>query len=962
VPGGRGTTLDGEFPHAPDGRTSSDETGRRPGVRADRTERTQRRAGGRQAGPAARSPSPSPSRAASPQIGWAQGADDEAGTQEPRPPAGEERAPEEPAPDEPDADAFEGGSAEPPPGYEVLRIRGQGLSALETEVPTSVTQFDAAAIQALGAQNVADLAKVTPNVEIRTSGATTATFFIRGVGLSDFNANAPSAVAIYQDDVALNLPALQLGQFFDLQDVQVLRGPQAWGRGRNASGGAIRMVSAKPTGRLESNLRSTVGRYDFRDFEGALETPILQDSLAARLAFRFSERDPFGKNRCANAVGPRPNREPVAPGAPAPPQPDGIEVRLPPPSVAGQRPELNGPVFCGESLVGIPNPRDPNRTDPVQPDNVFVSDVPSGLPDEVNDRGLWAARAQLRFQPQDTEMDWLLNGHGSRLDQLSTLGQTFGTNGRRINPDGPNFEGLLGASDRQGYTDPDVVELRTLLRSKLAARFPTIPNQELTRLTQLALQDELAEHLDLRPYHGDYNTVGDTTLDTWGTFLRGDVRFGDVDFTTITAYDAYDRFRHTDQDFTPNIVFENVTEDEAWQVYQDFQLSGALADTAVQWRAGAYAHYQDLDVEVTNDFGGNPGAAFRQYTEKTVSYALYGGLTWDLFDDFTVEGGVRWNWERKELDYFLINIGVELTDEPSNVWEAPTGSLALTYRLTDRVALSWKYARGWKSGHYNGTSSNIRGVTVAEPEEIDSFEVALKGSWFDDRVSLGASLFYYIYENYQVFVVADDFSSQPQIEVINANDAEVYGSEIDLKIEPLDGLLLTARVGWLESQFLDFTQEVPVSVLNFGPPPRTDTFSVTRDYSGNRLINSPRWKVSLGAEYTIGLGRYGSLIPRYDGAWSDDVFFDPTQGRGVPNSMGERYKPRCTIAQCAFWLHNVRLGYRTPEGNIEIGGWVRNLTDEQYKTYAFDASTFAQTVIVFTGEPRMFGLDLTVRF
>ena len=68
------------------------------------------------------------------------------------------------------------------------------------------------------------------------------------------------------------------------------------------------------------------------------------------------------------------------------------------------------------------------------------------------------------------------------------------------------------------------------------------------------------------------------------------------------------------------------------------------------------------------------------------------------------------------------------------------------------------------------------------------------------------------------------------------------------------------------------------------------------------------------------------------------------------------------VVQKAFWQHNVRLGYRTPDSKIEIAGWVRNVTDTVYKTYAFDASTFANLTINFVSEPRTFGLDLMIHW
>src|SRR5262245_33500349 len=196
-----------------------------------------------------------------------------------RAPASDDTTAEPPA--EPPREAAPSGE-EPPANIEVLRVRGRGTGAIETEVPSSITQFDASTIEALGAQDISDLSRVTPNVNIVQPGATQATFFIRGVGLSDFSSNAAGAVAIFQDDVAINAPAIQTGQLFDVEGIDVVRGPQGTGPFRNASAGAIRVRSRRPTGNYGAQLRTTLGRYDtkgdkgardalIQDYEGALE-------------------------------------------------------------------------------------------------------------------------------------------------------------------------------------------------------------------------------------------------------------------------------------------------------------------------------------------------------------------------------------------------------------------------------------------------------------------------------------------------------------------------------------------------------------------------------------------------------------------------------------------------------------------------------------------------------------------
>jgi len=413
----------------------------------------------------------------------------------------------------------------PPAGVEVIRIKGRAVTGIETEVPTSVTQFDAAAIEALGAQNISDLAQVTPNVEIKVAGATAPTFFIRGVGLSDFNANAAGAVSVYQDDVAINAPAIQLGLLYDLENVVVLRGPQGGGSGRNASAGAIKVYSRKPTGERSAEFRSSWGRFNALDFEGALEIPIVEEMLASRFAFRYLERDPYAKNGCSGGPSLEDKGMALVPN----PFTGVLQLKVVDAEKAEKWEDFS---LCGEGITRIQN------VTPVGKRTFKLSTHPGGLPRKVNDAGSWAARGQLRFQPPGTDMDWLLNAHGSRLDQQSTLGQAIGT-------ENDFFGGLTGG----GYKDPDIAEMQDDLFEELGQQFPDLGPQELGELVREELSNELARNLDIRPYRGDYSRVGQTQLDAWGGFLRGEWSIGAVDFTSITGYDSYERSRDQDQDF-----------------------------------------------------------------------------------------------------------------------------------------------------------------------------------------------------------------------------------------------------------------------------------------------------------------------------------------------------------------------------------------------------------------------------
>ncbi len=882
-------------------------------------------------------------------------------------------------------------------GIEEIVIRGAESEATsDFEAADSVTGFGAEDLAALGAQDVADLASFTPNLEIVTQGATTPTFFIRGVGLNDFNANSTGSVAIYRDDVPINAPALQLAPLFDMEAVNILRGPQGTGLARNASAGAIKMYSRKPTGNFGGFLRSELGNFNFRDFEGAIESPIYEDILAGRFAFRFSKRDGTTKNRCGNA----------------PAMEDRVEVPRRSVLRALGKKNTDPPwSICGEVVERIG----------AAP---FISDVPEGLASRVNDIGNWAARGTLLFQPT-LDMAWLVNAHGSRRDELSRLGQAYGTRGLTCadgdvencglpgqtrmcvapastagdlcsaDSDCDSFsgagdgkctslvQGSLGGTQGTGaggYQTQEVrdrlIELAPCLAPEPGSPAGTCGNDDQATVNDALVKvaKELANDLDSKPWTGDFNRTGPTTNDTFGGYLKGDIALPlGLQLTSVTGYDAYDRLIDLDLDQSPETLFQTTTDDEGWQITQDLRLQGQIGDEApVRWDAGGWFLRESLDVLVTNDLGAGSlfAAGKRDYTQDVWSAAGYLSVAFDFWEDFTLDGGVRYNWEQKKLDYALTqgSIPEPFPANLNDTWSAPTGLVRLTYRFREDTHAYWKYTRGWKPGTYNATSALVEDVqtgsvfpniSVARPEVIDSFETGLRGSWLEGRVGLDFALFYYAYSDYQLFTAQQFAGGQPEFVILNAENAEVYGAEIDATGRPWSGAYVNVRFGWLESQFLDFVQLQQEIVA-----PQGVQIVVNRELqnTGNQLLNSPRFKVSLTGEQTIPLGRWGSFTARYDGVWTDTTFYDATEGRGIPNAQNIQFLPENTIGQRAYWLHNLRFSYRSPGISVELAAWVRNLTNQVYKTFAFDGSTFNNTSIYFVGEPRTYGGTLVFNF
>ncbi len=164
-------------------------------------------------------------------------------------------------------------------------------------VPISITAFNSAKLQSLGAQSIADIAKFTPNLGIDStaavSGSTIAsTIFIRGVGQTDFTLNSDPAVGVYLDGVYLARSVGSLLDLVDTQSVQVLRGPQGTLFGMNTIGGAIVVTSTPPSPEASGHVEVEGGNFARHNVKLDLNAPI-SDTLLTSLAVASLNEDGY---------------------------------------------------------------------------------------------------------------------------------------------------------------------------------------------------------------------------------------------------------------------------------------------------------------------------------------------------------------------------------------------------------------------------------------------------------------------------------------------------------------------------------------------------------------------------------------------------------------------------------------------------------------------------------------------
>ena len=256
-------------------------------------------------------------------------------------------------------------------------------------------------------------------------------------------------------------------------------------------------------------------------------------------------------------------------------------------------------------------------------------------------------------------------------------------------------------------------------------------------------------------------------------------------------------------------------------------------------------------------------------------------------------------------------------------------------------------------------------ITPVDPESVNSYEVGVRTDWFDSRLSLDAAFFYYAYEDQQIFQLnVDQTGGVPLPRLINAEAAEIFGVEVDLAVNPVDGLDVRLSMAYLDTEYdkfeASFSELIPRPP---GAPPGEFEFrDVVLDYTGNPLVGAPRWSGVGAIQYTLPLPRLRSeLLTRLSVTYKDNVFFDPAEGTGNRFDL-----PDDTVAQGAYWLLNATVTWRilsSAAGSMEVAGWVRNLTDEEYRSQSFDVTEQGLGFVLDAyGAPRTYGITIRAAF
>ena len=861
---------------------------------------------------------------------------------------------------------------------EEIIVTAQKRAESIQDVPIAVSAFSTEALEEQRLDGAYNLQNAVPNLVFSGGTGSTPNFNIRGVGSANgTGSTGDSGVLPHHNNVPLTVSRIGVADFYDVERIEVLRGPQGTLYGRNATGGVLNVITARPDlSEFSASTSLEYADYDTRKAKGHVNIPV-GSKLGLRLAGNYLQREGYTEN---TATGHDiDSRDLWSARATVAFQPtDSIRAY-----VLYERFEEEDSRNGGARTLCIKDPG---------PTSVGSTPVNSAVARNYLSRGCLQGSI---YQP---------SAYGT-VNSVATFGGMF-SNVLGVTT-GDTFAGQMG--------DPN-------LRRSSAYRDPSYDaTNELIELeTQWDIIDDLTLSL-LASY------TSDQALSAGGS-QQSQIGFNN---TAVTPGGVFN-----DPQGGPGTGVRTLS----YSTNDDIQRTGELRlqssfDGAINFNAGVFALNLDrstttfTSTNATNAFhlasrnasfyDATPGIPvsglghnyFFVYTPYELeSQAVFGELYWNWTDALKFTVGARYTEDEKSRIYYPVNLltpagqgGVvgapgwnEARVLPEKIESnATTGRVTLDWAVTSDTLVYLTLSRGYKAGGFN--TPNTQGSAAPyDAETVDAVEIGAKNSLFDGRVTLNVTGFMYDYQDYQ-FSKLDGFAS-----LVDNLDAEVRGVEVEAVWSPIEPLRFNAQLGYLDTKItagtsvdpFDRTQGDPslhyaksleggcvvstaalervIAAINAGALPAAalaplpgaglcgsaalnTNFGLNRsagvpvNLAGNQLPGAPEWTAALGAQYTLKLG----------GDWEVTLRADYYR-------QAESYSSHFNTAdyQLESWdNYNASLFFRNLAWDLDVQVYGKNLADDDVIVgLEVQSEQLGLTRAVQLLEPRLFGVAITKRW
>ena len=690
------------------------------------------------------------------------------------------------------------------------------------DVPIAVSAFDEEALERLQLTGGPDLVKSIPNVTFTKGNFTGFNFKIRGIGVDSVAQSGDAGVGVHQNDVPLTANRLFEAEFYDVERVEVLRGPQGTLYGRNATGGVVNLITAKPVlGEFQADAELTYGNENTFKAKGMVNLP-LGEKAALRLAGSLLQRDGYVKNSVTgNDIDDRDLSSFRATFAVEPT--DNLRGWV----SYEHFEEDDSRLRAGKQLCK----KDPGF------------DTFAGIPVSAFDQLVTSLGCQ----------DAPLSQSNDRVNSQATLGGGLAITAGLLNGDAftdpvnPDLRTIESAFDPIYKADQDLITWKGEWNVTDSLLFTYLGSHNESSVQSIEDYNKIAPTIAFNETAGPFaavpalypllfpgGVVSDPELGVSNLFRTFDQSGGGSD------QDTHELRLQSDFDGPINFNLGAIKVDfEAIDPYDStagyYVLSNSLtALTQLNNAAGGafFGGNVPLDSGSTDNLGlfngtmnGDGGEYFRSLSPYRLdSTAVFGETYYQATDNLKFTLGLRYTTDKKEQDViptFLFTPQAPGADplQPSPIVGADpddggdgslntedketTGRFGVDWSpdlgFTDETLIYGVYSKGYKGGGINPpqpAGANLFSQTF-DPEFVNSIEIGTKNTLGGGVAQLNLTGFHYDYEGYQITQIINRSS-------VNTNiDAKIKGLEVEFLWTPADNWLLTANLGILDTEIQD---------------------------------------------------------------------------------------------------------------------------------------------------------------
>lgn len=491
----------------------------------------------------------------------------------------------------------------------------------------------------------------------------------------------------------------------------------------------------------------------------------------------------------------------------------------------------------------------------------------------------------------------------------------------------------------------------------------------------------------------DHDTPWRSGQDLGGISLNVETKIGEGTLTSTSAWRYWNWNPSNDRDFTGLQVLklsQATSKHQQWsqevRYAGDFsrRLSGVIGVFAIgqelkadpiQIEEAGSAQWR-FSQDTPNDSNGyslwqTPGlldgyGIKTKNTLNTFSGAIFGQLDWEITEDLHLLPGLRYNYDKKKLDYSRETYGGLQTNDPAllalkkKVYSNQafkvdvddtnfSGNLTLAYKASDRVNTFATYARSYKPVGVNvgGIPTDANGPIIAlaeiKPEEVNHFEVGVKTSPFN-RTILNVTLYNTDIKNFQTLVQSPDVSLNRGY-LANAEKVRVRGAELDANVTANKYLSFNGAVSYTDGKYVTF-KNAPLPLEETGLKDANNNSIYAKDISGGALPGVSKWAGSLGGEISES-GKFFGNVGKF--FFALDSYYR--------SSFSSSASPSKYLVVDSYALLNGRIGFRASEG-LSFYLWGRNILNKDYYEQLLPAGGNSGQYAGVLGDQRTYGITL----